>query len=157
MKKTITKMALVFVLGSGIVHAAQDNNKDTLWQTDFEKAKKESAEKDQPILANFTGSDWCGWCIRLHKNVFSKKAFKKYARKNLVPLKVDFPREKKQPAEIKQQNRKLAKEYEIKGFPTILILNSKGEILARTGFQKGGPEKYVKHLKKLIKEADTPE
>lgn len=126
-------------------------NAESQWGTSFEAAKKVSAERGIPILADFSGSDWCGWCIKLEKEVFSKAAFKDYAKTNVVLLLVDFPRRKTLGTELKSQNQKLAQTYGIEGFPTVLLLDSTGKELARTGYQPGGAEKYVEHLKSLLK------
>ena len=120
------------------------------WLEDFEAAKKEATAKKLPILVNFSGSDWCGWCIKLDNEVFSKKEFKEYAATSLVLFLADFPQSKKQVEEIKKQNSKLAADYGVRGFPTILLLDADGKVLARTGYEKGGAVKYVKHLKGLL-------
>lgn len=119
------------------------------WVTSFEAARRQAAERKVPILADFSGSDWCGWCIKLDEEVFSKKAFKDYARENLVLFLADFPRRKPQAAELKEQNRKLSGQYGIEGFPTVLLLDATGKELARTGYRPGGAEGYVTHLKSL--------
>lgn len=124
---------------------------DQGWLTDFSAAKQEAAAKNLPILADFSGSDWCGWCIRLDKEVFSQKTFQDYARTNLVLFLADFPRRKPQPDGVASQNKKLAETYGVEGYPTVLILDAKGKELARTGYQPGGPAKYVQHVKDLIK------
>lgn len=122
------------------------------WLTSFEEAKKVAAEKDLPILVDFSGSDWCGWCIKLDKEVFSKVEFKKYAKNNLVLFMVDFPRSKEQPVEIKKQNEALAQQYGVRGFPTVLLLDATGQQIGKTGYQRGGPEKYIEHIKGIISE-----
>jgi len=122
------------------------------WLTDFTKAKQEAAEKKLPILADFSGSDWCGWCIKLDKEVFSQKEFKAYAKDNVVLFLADFPRLKEQPAELKKQNEQLSKEYAVSGFPTVLLLDAAGKVIARTGYRKGGAGAYVEHLKDLLKQ-----
>lgn len=121
------------------------------WIDNFEKAKKLAQKFKRPILVNFTGSDWCGWCIRLEREVFSKPAFLSYARKKLVLLKLDFPRRKKISDEVKMKNNLLLRKYGVRGFPTILILNSEGVALHKTGYRPGGAEKYIEHLKSLLK------
>ncbi|MDP6490136.1 MAG: thioredoxin family protein [Kiritimatiellia bacterium] len=123
------------------------------WMTDFEAAKKLAAEKKRPILADFSGSDWCGWCIKLDKEVFSKKPFKAYAKQNVVLFLADFPSRTEQPAKLKAQNEKLAKTYGVRGFPTVLLLDAKAKVIGRTGYQAGGPEAYVKHIKELLAKA----
>jgi thioredoxin-related protein len=86
----------------------------------------------------------------LDKEVFSKAAFKDYADAELVLVEIDFPRNKEQPAELKAQNDKLAKQYGIRGFPTILVLSAEGELIEKTGYQRGGPEAYVAHIKEIL-------
>ena len=120
------------------------------WSTDFEAAKKASVEKKLPILADFSGSDWCGWCIKLDSEVFAKKEFKEFAKDNLVLFLADFPRKKQQDEKIKKQNAELSKKYAIEGFPTVLLMDAEGKVFARTGYERGGATAYVEHLKKLI-------
>ena len=122
------------------------------WLTDFVKARKIAATKNVPILVDFSGSDWCGWCIKLDGEVFSKKAFKEYAEKNVVLFLADFPNGKKQTAKVAAQNEALSSKYGVRGFPTVLLLDAEGGVLARTGYRPGGPEAYVEHLKGLLKE-----
>ena len=122
------------------------------WPTDFDKAKKEAAEKKLPILADFSGSDWCGWCIRLDKEVFSKKEFKAFAKDNMVLFVADFPHKKKLPAAVQAQNEQLGKTYGVKGLPTVLLLDAGGKVIARTGYRRGGPGAYVDYLKTLLKQ-----
>jgi len=119
------------------------------WLTDLEAAKTLAAEKDLPILVDFSGSDWCGWCIRLDAEVFSKPAFKTYAKEHLILVLLDFPRQKEQPKEVAAQNKKLAEQYGVRGFPTVLLLDKAGKEVARTGYQPGGAEAYIKHIKEL--------
>ena len=120
------------------------------WGTDWEAAKAQAKKENKPIFINFTGTDWCGWCIKLDKEVFSKDAFKAYARDNLVLLKLDFPRRKMLPKEKSARNQELAEIFGIRGFPTIVLLGADGKEKARTGYQRGGAEAYVEHLKGLL-------
>ncbi len=120
------------------------------WETDFEKASSAAKASGKYIMLDFSGSDWCGWCIKLEKEVFSQDAFKDFAEKNLVCVLVDFPRKKKQTGEQKQQNRDLATKYRIQGYPTIIILGPDGEPVAMTGYLQGGSKNYVQHLNEII-------
>ncbi|MFO7822171.1 MAG: thioredoxin family protein [Lentisphaeria bacterium] len=123
-----------------------------IWTTDYAGGVKKAKAENKPVLLLFTGSDWCGWCIKLEGEVFSKPGFETYVRQNLVCVKADFPRKKKQSKEVKAQNRKLQKKYKIRGFPTVVLINPDNEeMINRTGYKKGGPEKYVEHLKELTK------
>src|SRR3954465_7887205 len=81
------------------------------WQTDYAKALAKAKAENKRGPLDFTGSDWCGPCIELNKKVFSTKEFRAFADKNLIFVQVDYPRGKKQPPELVQQNEKLAKEY----------------------------------------------
>jgi len=125
------------------------------WLHDFEAAKAQAKEENKPIFINFTGSDWCGWCIKLEKEVFKKKEFQDYAKDNLVLMEVDFPEKKKQPAEVKEQNKKLDKEFKIEGYPTLFLLDAEGKrISGDVGYREGGPAAYVEHLKSLIEKKE---
>ena len=101
------------------------------WQTDYAKALVKAKAENKRVLLDFTGSDWCGPCIQLNKTVFSTKEFRAYADKNLVFVEVDYPRAKKQSAELVKQNEKLATEYKIeeKGYPTLVLLDPAGRVI----------------------------
>ena len=142
----------VFILAASLIAASAFGSEGGGWLTDFEKALKQAEEKDRPILVDFSGSDWCGWCIKLDKEVFSRDAFKEYAKDNLVLFLADFPSRKEIPREVKEQNEKLAKKYGIRGFPTVLLLDAEGDVIARTGYRRGGADKYVEHIKGLIQD-----
>lgn len=121
------------------------------WMTDFEAAKAKAAAENKPLLLDFTGSDWCGWCIKLDKEVFSQDAFKAYAKDSLVLVEIDFPRDSsKLPKGVAEQNEALAQTYGVRGFPTILVLSPKGELVEKTGYQRGGAESYVEHIKEIV-------
>ncbi len=152
MKVTVWMVrVLVAVVTVVSAQAAAKQEEQDLWLTDFQQARKTAAEKNIPILADFTGSDWCGWCIRLTKEVFSTPEFKAYADEHLVLLKIDFPRSVKQSDALVKQNRELQQRFGIRGFPTIILLDAEGKELARTGYRPGGAEAYVAHLKGLLK------
>ena len=121
------------------------------WLTSYEQAQKEAQANHKLLLMDFTGSDWCGWCIMLDKEIFSKPEFKEYASKNLVLLELDFPRGKKMPAEITAQNERLLMKYGVQGFPTVVVFNSDGKPLGALGYQQGGPQAFIAELEKLRK------
>ncbi|MFQ5962818.1 MAG: thioredoxin family protein [Candidatus Scalinduaceae bacterium] len=120
------------------------------WETDFEKALSAARTSGKYILLDFSGSDWCGWCMKLEKEVFNKDDFKNFAREHLVCVLVDFPRQKKQSKKLKQQNWELAKKYGIRGYPTVIMLSPEGELVGKTGYLQGGPRMYAQHLKEII-------
>lgn len=117
------------------------------WMSDFDAAKKKAAEEKKDLLVDFTGSDWCGWCIRLNEEVFQHDPFKKGIADKFILVELDYPRDKsKMTDDVIKQNAKLQEVYKVKGFPTILLMDAKGLPYAQTGYQAGGPEKYVEHL-----------
>ena len=117
------------------------------WMTDFKAAKQKAAAENKDMLVNFTGSDWCGWCIKLVDEVFKHDSFKQGVADKFILVEIDFPQDKsKQDEPTQKQNEKLQGEYSIQGFPTILLLDSDGLPYAQTGYQAGGPEKYLTHL-----------
>ena len=121
-----------------------------LWVSDFEKAKQTAAAEGKDLLIDFTGSDWCGWCIKLRKEVFDLDAFKTAAPKNFVLVEIDFPQNKtKLTKETQEQNAKLQTQFGIQGFPSIVLADAQGRPYAQTGYQAGGPEKYLPHLDEL--------
>ena len=125
------------------------------WMTDFERAKKKAMNENKTLLLDFSGSDWCSWCIKLDEEVFQKDAWKAYAKEHLVQVLIDFPREKSEQSEaLQRQNNELAKQYTVRGFPTVLILNQEGQLIDKTGYQRGGAENYIKHIKALIGDAE---
>lgn len=150
MKTRGMRAVLAALLAAGAASAAEG------WLTDFEAAKREAARRGVPILADFSGSDWCGWCMKLDREVFSTAVFKEYAGQNLVLFVADFPQRKPQPEDVAARNKALAAEYGVRGFPTVLLLGADGKELARTGYRPGGPEAYVDHLKALLAGAGTP-
>jgi len=126
------------------------NTQKTTWLTSFSDAKAEAAKRKVPILADFSGSDWCGWCKKLDREVFSTPAFKNYAAKNLVLLLVDFPQMKKQTDAVKKQNGQMQEQYGVNGYPTVILMDAEGKVLGQTGYQPGGGDAYVTHLKDLL-------
>ena len=150
MKKTLAfAWAIVF---TAVLACTQTST----WNQDFKKAQALSLKTGKPMLIDFSGTDWCSWCMKLDKEVFSQPAFKQYAEKNLVLMLAAFPKKTELPAELKAQNDELAKKYSVEGFPTVVLLNSKGETLGVTGYMPGGPDEYVKHLKGIIEGGKKP-
>lgn len=121
------------------------------WGENYEKATAQAKAENKLVLLDFTGSDWCPWCIKLDKEVFSQPEFKDYAAKNLVLMEVDFPQTKPQPANIKSQNERLQTKYKIEGYPTVVVLNAQGKKVGQLGYQQGGPKAFIAELDKLKK------
>ncbi len=124
----------------------------TEWQPDFEKAKQLAKEKHQLILLNFSGSDWCGPCIRMRKEIFENESFSKMADTSLVLVNADFPRNKKNELGklIKKQNDGLADKYDPEGkFPFTLLLDANGKIIRSWD---GLPNENAAQFTKLVKD-----
>ena len=108
--------------------------------------------ENKHVVIDFSGSDWCGWCKRLDKEVFATDEFRKGAAEKYVLLMVDSPSDKSLlTPEAAKNNPKLVKKFGIEGYPTVVVLDSKGEEVLRTGYQAGGPEKYLKMLDEEIR------
>lgn len=164
MKKWLILLGLVVAVTGCNKQADDEGNRDQAepvseaaeevhggWITDYEKARAMAKAENRHILINFSGSDWCGWCIRLDKEVLSQPAFKEFADENLVLMLADFPRDKShQSAALQAQNEQLIQQYGVRGFPTVFILDPEGNTIDKTGYQEGGPESYVNYIKNVI-------
>ena len=127
-----------------------EQNDNNAWFTNFNEAKAKAIKEQKPMLIDFTGSDWCGWCIKLDNEVFSQADFLEFASDSLVLVEIDFPKKKVQSEELKLQNKALAEKYSIRGFPTILLLSPEAELIEKTGYQSGGAKSYVNHIKNIL-------
>ncbi len=144
MKKLIAVGALLTCLGAPAMAGGEG------WTSDFEAAKKQAVEGKMDLLIDFTGSDWCSWCVTLNEEVFSQDAFKSGVKDKFVLVELDFPRDQsKITPETKAKNEELQKKFQIQGFPTIVLTDAGGRPYATTGYEKGGAEKYIEHLNEL--------
>ena len=117
------------------------------WGDDYKAALADAAKQNKNVLLDFTGSDWCGWCIKLKKETFNLPAFKEFADKNLVLVEVDFPQGKTLPPAVKKQNDQLQEQYQVQGFPTLVVLNPQGKIIKQqSGYIPGGPKGFIDWL-----------
>ena len=117
------------------------------WLTDLPQAQAKAKTENKQVLLDFTGSDWCGWCIKFNKEVLSTPEFAEYAAKNLVLVEVDFPRRKEQSAELKKANQALGSKYNVNGYPTFVVLSKDGKEVGRQeGYAKGGANAFIARL-----------
>lgn len=122
------------------------------WLTDLAKAQEKAKAEKKLVLIDFTGSDWCPPCKNLHKTVLTAPEFTKFAKDNLVLVEIDFPNSKPQSAELKAANKELAKKFEIKGYPTVVVLDANGkEVFKKVGYGGTPAKEYVADLAKLKK------
>lgn len=126
---------------------------DITWSTNFEKAITEASTNKKLILLNFCGSDWCIPCIKMKKEIFESSEFQNFAPDNLVLVKADFPRLKKNQLDKQQtkQNEDLAARYNPQGaFPFTVLLDANGHVLKSwDGFYKKTPEEFTGEISKL--------
>ena len=119
------------------------------WEDNLEKGLAKAKTEKKIALVDFTGSDWCSWCMKLDKEVFAQAKFKDYAKQNLILIEVDFPQLRPLSRPKQKKNDELAKQYEVKGFPSVIILDSEGKKLGRLGYMEGGPDAFIAAIEKL--------
>ncbi len=149
-------LSALLILGN-IVTRAQKSEGELTWYTDVEAAQKESMRTKKPMMLFFTGSDWCGWCVRLQKEVFLKDEFKKWAPDNVILVELDFPRAKTQSDATKKQNQLLQQQFNVMGYPTVHFVRpekSKDAVslvnIGKTGYMSGGPGPWIANASSII-------
>jgi protein disulfide-isomerase len=150
MKKIV--ITLFLILGSLTIQA-----QELTWQTNINKAMEISKKSKKPLFLFFTGSDWCGWCIRLQKEVFKTPEFEKWAKDNVVLVELDFPRRTPQEPEIQKQNAELQQTFAVQGYPTVWFVNASkkdGKIsyekLGFSGYLAGGPSAWLANANQIL-------
>ncbi|WP_394776406.1 thioredoxin family protein [Flavobacterium sp.] len=143
-------MKKIYIIALFLIGAFATQAQELKWYTDVKEAITVSNKEQKPMLMFFTGSDWCGWCIRLQNEVLKTPEFKKWATDNVVLVELDYPRRTPQTPEIKNQNNELQQAFGIQGFPTVYFtsaeskdgkVNFKG--LGQTGYVAGGPSAWL--------------
>ena len=163
MKKII--LVAFFFIGICVSQAQGSSDseqaKQLKWYTDVKEAIKVSNKEKKPLMLFFTGSDWCGWCIRLQNEVLKTPEFNKWAKENVVLVELDYPRRVEQSEEIKKQNSELQHAFGIQGFPTVYFakatVNKEGKVnfegLGNTGYVAGGPAAWLAVADPFVKNA----
>ena len=151
MKKAL--VALLFILGTYAIEA-----QELVWNNNLKNAIEVSKKTKKPLLLFFTGSDWCGWCIRLQTEVFKTPEFVKWANENVVLVELDFPRRTALAPEITEQNNQLQQFFAVQGYPTVWFVNAtvnEGKInidkLGTTGYLAGGPKVWLDTANGILK------
>jgi len=162
--RILKTIAAGLVTGAMVVAAVQaedqmqlDGAKVGHWTMDYDAATKLAAEKNLPMLLNFTGSDWCGWCKIMDKNVFAEEAWKKFAADNVVLVTLDFPKDKSiVPEKFVKRNNELKEKFGVGGYPTYIILDSDGETkIGKLGAGKEKtPESFIKEFEGVMRLSD---
>ena len=144
------KTESILLAGLLLAAPAPAQQEASAWLTDFEAAQAQAVDQGKDLLVDFTGSDWCLWCMRLEKEVFETDAFEDAIEQQFVLVKLDFPRDtSKLSEETAAQNERLKSIYPVPGFPTVYLLDAQGRPYAQTGYREGGGEVYMKHLAAL--------
>ena len=143
----------MLIVGSATIQA-----QEITWHTDMNKAMEVSKKSKKPLFLFFTGSDWCGWCIRLQKEVFKTPEFEKWAKDNVVLVELDFPRRKQLAPELQKQNMELQQNFQVMGYPTVWFVNASKkdskinfDKLGSSGYLAGGPTVWLENANKIIK------
>lgn len=126
------------------------------WEIDLPDALKQAAAKNKAVLVDFTGSDWCPWCIKLKKEVFDQNQFADFANEKLICVEIDFPHYKAQTSTQQRENRALARKFSVTGYPTVLILNADGKVLLRTSYERGGAAPYIRSIQTALAQSQEP-
>ncbi len=132
--------SIFFILFISILSMAR--SQELTWYTDMNKAVEISNKENKPLFLFFTGSDWCGWCIRLQNEVFKTPEFIAWAKENVILVEVDFPRKTVQTDALKNQNASLNQLFEVRGYPTVWFVNS-SIVDGKTNLEKLGSQGYV--------------
>ncbi len=112
----------------------------------YDQAVQASKTSGKPIMLVFSGSDWCGWCVRLKNEVFNTNEFQQWAQENVHAVEVDFPRGHALPQAVAQQNQLLKQQYgaHVQSYPTVLFVDSSNQqVIGKAGFVAGGATNWI--------------
>jgi len=143
-----------------LISAHSFSQEEITWHTDVDKALEIAIKNDKKVMFFFTGSDWCGWCIKLQKEVFATKDFKEWSH-SVVLVELDYPKRTTQTEKIKAQNNHIQQMFGVRGYPTILFVSpeklSDGKInlnnLGKTGYVRGGSKKWIEVANSILKKS----
>ena len=150
---------IIFIAFIALFSISTQAQEGLTWHTDMSKATDISIKENKPMFLFFTGSDWCGWCIRLQKEVFNTPEFIKWAKESVVLVELDFPRKNEQTDAVKMQNAQLQQQLQVRGYPTVWFVSAAKttdakvnlNALGSTGYVAGGPEKWLAAANQIVK------
>jgi protein disulfide-isomerase len=151
MLRLFAGFAVVLLLSSVNIHAVSGTSKLN-WMTNYEDASIKAKRERKAVLLFFTGSDWCGWCHKLENEALDTTDFSDSAGDQFVFVVVDFPLKTSLDQNTTAQNKELQKKYDVKGFPTVVLLDENGQLIGDTGYRPGGGKSYAEYLKKLVED-----
>jgi len=150
MYKLMTTLLSFLFLSTALQAAVEKSSSPLNWVTSYEEAVNQSKSTSKPIILFFTGSDWCGWCHKLEREALDTADFAQAAGDKFIFVKLDFPMNSQLPSNLTAQNKQLQKKYDVRGFPTIIILDSQERQIGTTGYRSGGGAQYAQHLFKIV-------
>lgn len=122
------------------------------WTTNYEEASVAAKAQNKPIVLFFTGTDWCVWCKKLESEALATRDFEQDAGNAFIFVKLDFPKKEQQNPTVVQQNRDLQRRFDVRGYPTIVVLDPNGQKIGSTGYRPGGGKAYASHLLNIVNE-----
>jgi thioredoxin-related protein len=131
------------LLAAATTHAAS-------WLTDLNAGRAQAQKEGKFVMINFTGSDWCPWCIKLRQEVFAQPEFESFASRHLVLVEIDFPKRKPQDPAVQKANASLVTQYKVDGFPTLVFLNPQGKVVHRGGYLPGGAGPFLQETARVL-------
>lgn len=150
MKKLVMVWFLVMLSWAYFAPASEGRGNRINWLQNYDEAIRTARASSKPIVILFTGSDWCTWCIKLEDEALNTQEFADAAGDKFVFVKLDFPLNRTQPADIAAQNKRLQKQFAVQGYPTVVILDSEQRSIGTTGYRPGGGKQYATYLLQLI-------
>jgi protein disulfide-isomerase len=142
------KKLLIAVLAATVIW--QVRAADSTWLTDLPAAQAQAKSQNKVVLMDFTGSDWCPWCIKFRKDILDTPEFQDYAARNVVEVELDYPNKKAQSEDLKKANAALKDKYKIDGFPTLVVLDQDGKEIGRqVGYEEGGAKAFIAQVEKF--------
>lgn len=123
------------------------------WSTSYTDALQAAAREGKLVMAHFTGSDWCAWCIKLEDEVFDTPNFQAWANQNVIPLKLDYPKATRLSRELTEQNKQVQQKFSthVKGYPTVLFIDPNENVVAKMGYASGGPTTWISQAESKMK------
>lgn len=155
MKKVIA-CAMACGLAATTFGAKMSDSVPKGWNEDYAAACETAKKEGKFVLLAFSGSDWCGWCMKMEKEIYSDKKFIAGVKKRFVPVMIDSPKNKEILSPLaKKQNEKLVKQFDVHGYPSTVIVRPSGEVVKRFGgYKQGGPQAFLDELNASVDAAN---
>lgn len=121
------------------------------WYTNYDEAANQAKTSSKPLVLFFTGSDWCTWCSKIEEEVLNTREFNEGAGNRFIFVKLDFPLYTNQDPQQKAQNKQLQQKYNVRSYPTLLVIDPKNnQQIGTTGYRPGGGKAFSDYLLKMV-------